>query len=173
MTADLILLDLIISDPQINQRELAKRMTVSLGTVNNMLKKFVDNHYLKVNKSNPRRIRYNLTDKGLEYRNHLMYDYVDECFRVVGRAKLALKKRLIGFLEKGNNCFLIVEPKDEFYRIVKLSLMELSYRYSFEYEQVEAEVEGVTDTTLLLGWRKDNRYQEHSNYVNLVDLLVL
>lgn len=78
-------LDLIESNPKITQRELSKKLGVSLGSINYCIKALIDVGQIKVEnfKKNPQKINYLylLTPKGIGVKSFLMIDFLKRKIR--------------------------------------------------------------------------------------------
>ena len=59
-----------------SQRELSRRMNISLGLVNTFLKRLVSKGYFKVKAMPRNRVKYYLTPKGLAEKSKLTVDYL-------------------------------------------------------------------------------------------------
>ena len=78
-------LDLIEENPRITQRELSKKLGVSLGSVNFCMKALIDVGHIKVEnfKKNPKKINYLylLTPQGIGIKSTLMMDFLKRKMR--------------------------------------------------------------------------------------------
>jgi DNA-binding MarR family transcriptional regulator len=59
-----------------SQRELARRLNISLGLVNSFVKRLVNKGYFKVSAIPRNRVRYMLTPKGAAEKTRLTYEYI-------------------------------------------------------------------------------------------------
>ena len=73
-------LDLIEENPKITQRELSKKLGVSLGSINFCIKALIDVGHIKVEnfKKNPQKLNYLylLTPQGIGVKGTLMIDFL-------------------------------------------------------------------------------------------------
>ncbi len=89
------LLKLIEQDPQIGQREIAKKMGVSLGKANYCLKALLDKGLIKVrnfySKKTKRAYLYCLTPKGIEEKAHVTYRFLQRKIKEYEAIKTEIK----------------------------------------------------------------------------------
>jgi len=64
-----------------NQRELARKLNISLGLVNSFVKRLSQKGYLKVTTIPKNRIKYILTPKGFAEKTKLTYEYIQFSYR--------------------------------------------------------------------------------------------
>lgn len=74
------MLRLLEDNPQLNQRELASRLDVSLGKVNYVMKSLLDKGWIKArnfkNSKNKLAYAYVLTPEGIEQKARLTYQFL-------------------------------------------------------------------------------------------------
>lgn len=167
MDQELKLLNILCDSEKINQRAIAKEVGVSLGTVNSMLKGLESNDYIVISKANNNSARYILTEEGRNYRSKKLLEYVIECSDMITKTRGNLKSALLGFVIKGTKHFYLSEGEDEFHRILTLILMEISRKYDISFQTTVPDE--VLEDSIILGWKKDNLYFGHSNYVHVVN----
>src|SRR5690348_14940283 len=81
MENELQILNKIECKENMTQRDIAKSTGMSLGNVNLLIKRLVKKGLLKIERINPRTIRYILTPQGLKERTEATYRYVVESLR--------------------------------------------------------------------------------------------
>ena len=87
-------------DSSPSQRELSRRLNLSLGLVNTFLKRLVTKGYFKVKTMPRNRVKYFLTPKGLARKSRLTVEYL----RYSVDFQREIKKLLLGkYLEMGKN----------------------------------------------------------------------
>jgi len=74
------LLEEIDKDIIYSQRDLARKMNVSLGLVNSFIKRLAHKGYFKIKTIPRKRIKYILTPKGVAEKSRLTYEYVQYSF---------------------------------------------------------------------------------------------
>jgi len=70
------LLEALSSDQSPSQREIAKRLKISLGMVNALLKRLVQKGYLEISNISESKVKYLLTPKGDLEISNLTYRYI-------------------------------------------------------------------------------------------------
>jgi DNA-binding MarR family transcriptional regulator len=74
------LLEEIDKDIVYSQRDLARKMNVSLGLVNSFIKRLAHKGYFKIKTIPRKRIKYILTPKGVTEKSRLTYEYIQHSF---------------------------------------------------------------------------------------------
>ncbi len=120
MKKELHLLNLIAEDATKSQRELARCLDVSLGTVNNMIQSLEDEDFLNVDKRSSRKVFYTLTDKGYSLHNSLFVGHVSECFDTIAAVRKTFKENLKDMVQKGKRRFYVQGETDELLRLAKM-----------------------------------------------------
>lgn len=133
MNKELNLLNLISSNNELSQRELAKQMDVSLGTVNNMIQTFEGIKIISVRKLSPRKVYYSLTSKGRTYKNNLYVDYISSCFDTIASVRQTVKSNIFRLIDEGKTKFFVQGETDELLRLAKMVFFEINRKQSIEY----------------------------------------
>ncbi|WZL83103.1 winged helix-turn-helix transcriptional regulator [Vallitaleaceae bacterium 9-2] len=139
MDKELILLNIIESDGNVNQRVLAKALDVSLGTVNHMLQEYEEENIMTPIRKKNRKVEYLLTDYGKEYHNKLLVDYISSCFEAIAHIRKKVKEQIYLLLDQGIRQFFIQGNTDEISRVVKMCLIEISREQTISYELIKEE----------------------------------
>jgi DNA-binding MarR family transcriptional regulator len=178
VNSELMLLNLIVENCHYSQRELAKLMLLSLGTINNMIQLFEQQHILMVQKESARQVAYRLTDKGKNYQNGLYVEYISECFDTVSVVRRCFKEKLSQLVDEGKSTFYVYGHTDELIRLAKMCFFELSRKAQLEYkilkeldlEQVQLEIEqNNKEKQVVVGWEnKINNELSSLDYINLL-----
>lgn len=92
------ILEEIEKDDSQSQRELAKKLDISLGLVNSFIKRLAHKGYFKITTIPKNRAKYILTPKGFAEKTRLTYEFIQYSFRFYRTARAQLK-RLFGELE--------------------------------------------------------------------------
>jgi DNA-binding MarR family transcriptional regulator len=94
---DIIILkifELIEKNHEQSQRSISKRLNISLGNVNAILKGLVETGFIRFEESSKNRVQYIMTEKGDSEKNRLVYEYLqfslNLCKHVKGRIQKAL-----------------------------------------------------------------------------------
>ena len=85
-------LEEIDNDHTPSQRDLSRKLDVSLGLVNSFIRRLVHKGYLKITTVPKNRVKYILTPKGAAEKTRLTYQYVQYSFEFYRRARENLKE---------------------------------------------------------------------------------
>lgn len=91
----------IKDDPSLSQRSLARKLNISLGLTNSILKNLISRGWLKVKKDTGRKLLYIITPKGMANVSRLMYNRFQETFHYYHYAKDLLTAYLIRLYQQG------------------------------------------------------------------------
>lgn len=84
------LLEEMEKDRATSQRDLARKLNVSLGLVNSFIKRLAGKGYFKVTTIPKNRVRYILTPKGAAKKSLLTYEYIQYSYRFYRSARQEL-----------------------------------------------------------------------------------
>ena len=91
----------IKDNPSTNQRTLAKKLNISLGLTNAILKNLVVRGWIKAKKDTGRKLLYIITPKGMAKVSGLMYQKFQETFHYYHYTKEFIAKYLMNLYKKG------------------------------------------------------------------------
>ena len=106
-----------------SQRDLAKKLNISLGLVNSFIKRLAAKGFLKLTTVPKNRIQYILTPAGAAEKTSLTCKYIQYSFRFYQDARKNLKKIFFDFEAQGNRCVVFYGTGD-LAEIAYLSLQE-------------------------------------------------
>jgi len=178
VNTELMLLNLIAEDSHLSQRDLAKKMELSLGTINNMIQLFESQHIINISKESPRQVVYVLTDKGRKVQNELYVEHISQCFDTVSSVRRCFKEKLTQLVDEGKQFFYIDGETDELIRLAKMCFFELSRKATLEYKllkeldlvQFQEELKGIDRSkNVVVGWdTKELPNVLSLDYINLL-----
>lgn len=87
------LFDAIEQDGRVSQRELSKRLGLSLGLTNHLIRRSIRDGYFEVRVLPPKHSTYVLTSKGRDTKSHLATEYLAYCFRFYRDIRKTIQKR--------------------------------------------------------------------------------
>lgn len=96
----LLLLDEISKDQTVTQRDLSNRVGIALGLTNLFIKRLVKKGYIKIKSTQPNRLKYLITPKGIKEKTRLTYEFIQYSFLFYKEAR---KKVLALFSDLGQN----------------------------------------------------------------------
>jgi len=84
-----------------SQRDLAKRLNMSLGLVNSFIKRLARKGYVKIAAISRKRVRYILTPKGIAEKSRLTYEFIQYSLHFYNRALSNLQDLLNRLQKRG------------------------------------------------------------------------
>lgn len=106
-----------------SQRDLAKKLNISLGLVNSFIKRLAQKGYFKVTTIPKNRVKYILTPKGAAEKTQLTYEYIQYSYRYFKEARRKLKQLFTTLDESGAHRIAFYGVGD-FAEIAYLSLQD-------------------------------------------------
>jgi predicted transcriptional regulator len=91
----------IKDDPSLSQRSLARKLNISLGLTNSILKNLISRGWLKAKKDTGRKLLYIITPKGMANVSSLMYNRFQETLHYYHYTKDLLTAYLIKLYQQG------------------------------------------------------------------------
>ena len=119
------ILEEIDNDHTPSQRDLSKKLNISLGLVNSFVKRLANKGYFKINNIPKNRVKYILTPKGAAEKTRLTYQYIQHSFEFYRNAREKLHK-LFNYLNKQGVRRVIFYGTGDFAEIAFISLQETS-----------------------------------------------
>ncbi len=157
---------------QTTQRKIASRTGLSLGAVNMMLQKMVRKGLIKIEKLNPRTVRYILTPQGLREKTRLTYNYVRRSYRQIIEItgvveELVRERQARGALKQA----ILFGPADEVRQILKHSLRDLSF--PCQVWEPDREHPQPQEDQLVITWRheEEEKISGNNRVVNILKLI--
>lgn len=95
------LLEEIEKDETPSQRDLSRKLDISLGLVNLFVKRLAQKGFCKITTIPRNRVRYLLTTKGAAEKSRLTYEYIQSSIQFYGRALHKVRKLFNGLVEEG------------------------------------------------------------------------
>ena len=167
------------------QRDIAKSTGMSLGNVNILIKRLLKKGLLKIEKLNPRTIRYILTPEGMKEKAELTYSYLVISYKYINEINQKIETLLTSQNCVGISEFLLVGDHDEMYHILvnKLNQIKISYE-SIGFQQSMNELELCSEqikehriykeNKLILIWQpsfSEVLAKQGVKYINILDSL--
>ncbi len=119
------ILEEIEKDSSQSQRDLARKLNISLGLVNSFIKRLAHKGYFKITTIPKNRATYILTPKGFSEKTRLTYEFIQYSFRFYKTARRKLTT-LLGTLENDGVKTLILYGASDLAEIAYVSLKETS-----------------------------------------------
>jgi len=119
------ILEEIDNDHTPSQRDLSKKLNISLGLVNSFVKRLANKGYFKINNIPKNRVKYILTPKGAAEKTRLTYQYIQYSFEFYRNAREKLHK-LFNYLIIQGVRRVVFYGTGDFAEIAFISLQETS-----------------------------------------------
>ncbi|MCT4544057.1 MAG: winged helix-turn-helix transcriptional regulator [Vallitalea sp.] len=155
MDKELQLLCNINNNKHVTQRNLAKDLGLSLGSINAILQNMIIKGYVNAQQINSRSLKYTLTPLGKKAKDKKTYDEVVVSYQMVSRVRQITKKIIREQVSKGYNKFYLYGNHDELYKLVKMSIIEAKRIYNIEYFEIDNIVEITNQEGIILTWNKN------------------
>jgi DNA-binding MarR family transcriptional regulator len=97
----LLLLEALDSEGCLSQRELSKKLNISLGLVNTIIKRLIDQGYFKLDTLPKSKVRYALTEKGESEKANLAIRHISYLSSIYIEIKARIQDRLDKLYEEG------------------------------------------------------------------------
>ena len=91
----------IKENPSTNQRSLSRKLNISLGLTNAILKNLIHRGWIKANKLSGRKLLYLITPEGISRASHLVYERFRETQHYYQNAKNVLTANFIKLYNDG------------------------------------------------------------------------
>ena len=95
------ILEEIEKDNSQSQRELSRKLNISLGLVNSFVKRLAQKGYFKITTIPKNRVKYILTPKGFAEKSRLTYEFIQYSFDFYKKARETLKVLLRNLENEG------------------------------------------------------------------------
>ena len=153
---ELLLLEQIERDPDVTQATLAAQLGVAVGTVNWHIKRFISKGYVKVKRTQRRKLRYIITPEGLAFRARLTVNYVDSSMRLYRKTRSRVRELLQELHLAGYDQVRICGDGD-IADICRLTCLEQGVQIIEETPQTDENAMPILDiqgTNVLLAWEE-------------------
>jgi DNA-binding MarR family transcriptional regulator len=115
------------NDQAASQRDLAKKLNISLGLVNSFVGRLAKKGYFKITHIPKKRVRYVLTAEGAAEKSRLAYDYIRYSYQFYKSASQRIRD-LLAHLERQNVEFLVLCGANDLAEIIYIHLQETSLK---------------------------------------------
>ena len=161
---ELELMELIEENPIISQREIAKRVSLSLGMVNILLKQCVEKGFVKLENINTRTVKYILTSEGINEKAKKSINYIKFAY---SRIKKITEKMEIIFEQNDDKDIYISSKKDEIYDIV-MQISKFKEKEINKFETIDEII--IKESAVVVLWDseiEEKCLQRAISYVNI------
>ena len=120
---ELKLMSEISENENITQRELSKKLNLSLGTVNLLIKKMIKEGLIKMNHVSKRQVFYMLTPAGIIEKTKKTSKYIQIHYNAINETKEKIKKALEEIKENYNTIY-VLKLENEINQVLTASIDE-------------------------------------------------
>jgi DNA-binding MarR family transcriptional regulator len=149
-----------------NQRDLSRRMELSLGTVNMLLRRLVQKGYIRIHQLNKKKVQYILTPKGMTEKMRKSVKYTLKTINSIGLIKKAIKEVLLPSYQQGERIFYVLGESD-LALLIEMVLKEFAtdgYKVIYLKDLPKEHLEGV-----ILVCREETPLSSNGNkYIDLI-----
>ena len=178
MENELRILDTIEKNDKVTQREIATNTGMSLGNVNILIKRLVKKGLVKIERLNPRTIRYILTPHGMKEKAEATYRYIVASYKYINEIEAKIDTVLkSGIFSYSSDICLYGRP-DELCSIIlnRLNSTKLKYIHITSQEDMYAWLKRLEneDKVPTIVWQPDYAEylkQKNIEYINLLDIV--
>jgi len=169
MDKQLLLLRELHLNPVTTQRDIAKAVGLSLGSVNELIKQMVNMGILKIEKISQKKVMYNLTSLGITQRAKGTYKYISEAYAFLKE----LNKRIDGLMSNINEDRIVVlfGEYDDLYDIIKTRLDNNGIQYITINSYEGLKLLSDKNKLLLIVWNPENIPLLNDDNYDYIDIL--
>ena len=142
------LINIVGSEIASSQRDLSRRMNLSLGQTNMLLRRLITKGYIRISQLNKRKVQYLLTPKGFSEKMNKSVKYTLKTINSITIIKERFKALLKEIYEKGERKFFILGESD-LASVVEMVMRELSFKDCSVQRIKDLPNEGVDGTILI------------------------
>lgn len=169
----------IAGNENISQRELSKKLGISLGSVNILINKMIKEGFIKIEHVSQKQVLYMLTPVGMMEKAKKTVSYLKVHYRAIYETKEKVKY-LLDNLEENYDAIFILLPKDEMGEIIKVAIdeyqMNRKKNINLIYEKEDVIAENNKNVILLHmltddSGIKDYFYNKNTILSNLMEMI--
>ncbi|HOW35803.1 MAG TPA: winged helix-turn-helix transcriptional regulator [Candidatus Omnitrophota bacterium] len=121
------LINIVGAEIASSQRDLSRRLNLSLGMTNMLLRRLIAKGYIRIRQLNQKKIDYILTPEGFKEKMRKSVKYTLKTINSIGLIKERFKALLKELYEKGERKFLILGESD-LASLIEVAVRELSLK---------------------------------------------
>lgn len=167
MDKEFVILTEIEKNSNITQRELSKKVDLSLGSINLLLNKLAKEGLIKIKQIPMNRVAYMLTPNGMAEKIKKTRNYIRYHYNYINDTKIAMQRELNNLVSEHRNITIILEH-DEISELVEQIVKEEKRINCITIDKLKGDVHYmVVLSTDMYNKVKD----QYNNVVNLMELL--
>ncbi len=167
MDKEFVILTEIEKNSNITQRELSKKVDLSLGSINLLLNKLAKEGLIKIKQIPMNRVAYMLTPNGMAEKIKKTRNYIRYHYNYINDTKMAIQRELNYLVSEYRNITIILEH-DEISELVEQIITEEKRINCITIDKLKGDVHYmVVLSTDMYNKVKD----QYNNVINLMELL--
>lgn len=163
----------IAENENLTQRELSKKLGVSVSTVNVLMNKMIRDGLIKMTQVSQKQVLYMLTPAGIMKKAKKTVSYLKAHYRAIYQTKEKLKS-IFEDLTKYHEVILLLMPNDEMGEIVRIAIEEFESQHTKAIIKIFDKKEKIHIDSLkfpvLLHMTEEEVFRE---YLDIVDLKIV
>jgi DNA-binding MarR family transcriptional regulator len=162
------LINIVGGELAANQRDLSRRMNLSLGMTNMVLRRLITKGYIRIKQLDHRKVEYILTPKGFTEKMRKSIKYTLKTIDSIGLIKKNLLNILKNLYADGVRKFYILGTSD------LGGLIEMELRENFKQDCIFMQVQEISSEMMdgvVLICREDVRVSSGAKVVNMIEEL--
>jgi predicted transcriptional regulator len=163
------LINIIGAELGANQRDISKKMDISLGMTNLLVRRLVAKGYIRLRQLNKKKTEYILTPKGFSEKYHKSLRYTLKTLRSIGLIRTQLNIVIQRLYDKGERVFLILGHSD-LAELLEMSLRQPQWT-GVEFSRVENIFEQPRGIFIFCREKMDMTPPANVRYVHLLQEL--
>ena len=180
LTNEYFIMNEIVDNENITQRELSRELGISLGAVNLLINKMVSEGIIKMEQVSQKQVAYMLTPAGMVEKAKKTICYLKGHYRVIYETKEKIKMILNEFSQTYENIY-VLKVDDEMGELIKLAVSEYKEKNKtkkinlinegYDFQTIECQ---KTEDTVLLYVMENEIFENkklETNAIKKVNLL--
>lgn len=169
MDRRLYLLREIHENSRVSQRQLAKHIGLSLGTINALMQQLEADEWIESKTISGKSTEYTITKLGHHHKAELSKVEAVHCYQFIGEIKNIIHQNLEGWIKDGFSKFALIGEEDEIFKVIKLTIKALSRFKEIDYEVYEnyEDVDSISNHIKYIAW--DDAHIKHEDVAHILE----
>lgn len=169
MDRRLYLLREIHENSRVSQRQLAKHIGLSLGTINALMQQLESEGWIESKTISGKSTEYTITKEGHHHKAELSKEEAIHCYQFIGEIKAIIKQNLEGWIKHGYSRFALIGEEDEIFRVIKLTMKDLGRFNDIHYDVYDTyeAVDALEDGIKYIAW--DDAHIKHDDVAHILE----
>jgi len=160
------LINIVGAQLDANQRDLSKKLDISLGMTNLLVRRLIAKGYIRIRQLNKKKSQYILTPKGFAEKYHKSIRYTLKTIRSIGLIRNQLNIAIKRFYDRGERSFLILGSSD-LTELVEMALSQPQWA-GVKFSRIEHIPESPAGVILICREKVEIPQALEGRYVDLI-----